>query len=175
MFRALSLAALLGLAAAAPAVAAYVLYYHVWDAWTVTCWRAMLGPPTECRLSAPRESVDPGARQNLIAVAEVAPDAFRVTVEVRDLTQPVTPLFLRVDNHEAHQVPVARREGNWTGAEAAKIIDEMLAGQVLVYRVFTAPDGTPRDTEVSLTAFAPALETYRSLLRDNGLLADGRR
>lgn len=133
----------------------------------------MLGPPTACRLSAPHESVDPGGRQNL--VAEVAPDAFPVKVEVRDLTQPVMPLFLRVDNHEAHQVPVARREGSWTGAEAATIIDEMLAGQVLVYRVFTAPDGTPRDTEVSLAAFAPALEAYRRLLRDNGLLADGRR
>ncbi len=175
MIRALSLAAHLGLAAAALAVSAYVLYYRVWDAWTVTCWRAMLGPPTTCHLSAPCESADPGARQNLIVVAEIASDAFRVTVEVCDLTQPVMPLFLRVDNHEAHQVPVARREGIWTGAEAATIVDEMLGGQLLVYRVFTAPDGTPRDTEVSPAAFAPALEAYRRLLRDNGLLADGRR
>ena len=168
----MSLAALLGLAAVTPALAAYVLYFHVWGAWTVTCWQDMLGPPKQCRLSAPREQLGPGPRQNLVSVAEAAPDVFRVTVEVRDLPMEGMPLYLRVDGYDVHRASMDRHEGGWSGADAGQIIGEMVAGQVLVYRVFTDPDGKPHDTEVPLADFATALEAYRRLLRAHDILAN---
>lgn len=170
MNRAMKLAVALILAAVTPALAAYVLYFHVWGAWTVTCWRDMLGPPRQCRLSAPREYLGPGPRQNLISVAEVAPDVFRVTVEVRDLPMVDMPLYLRVDGYDAYRVSMDRHEGRLSGADAAQIISEMVAGRVLVYRVFTDPDGKPHDTEVPLAEFDAALEAYRRLLRDHKIL-----
>lgn len=83
MNRAMPLAAVLILAAVTPAGAAYVLHFHVWGAWTVTCWQDMLGPPKQCRLSAPREQLGPGPRQNVVSVPETAPDAFRSPISPR--------------------------------------------------------------------------------------------
>lgn len=173
MIRATTLSIALVLAAITPALAAYVLYFHVWGAWTVTCWRDMLGPPKQCRLSAPRENLGPGPRQNLVSIEEAALDAFRVKVEVRDLPKEGLPLYLRVDGYDVHRVAMDRHQGSWSGADADQIIGEMVAGKVLVYRVFIDPDGRPHDTEVPLAEFAAALEAYRRLLRDHNILANG--
>ncbi len=160
----------LGLGLAAPAGAGYVFYYQVLGDWTVICWREMATREKACRLSAPPPSLDRTRAQNVILVHEYAPDTFQVAIEVRDIVVSGRPVFLFVDRHPVHETAVSNDLARWTGNEAKEILAEMRAGKKLVYRVHTAPEGLPRDTQTSLTTFGEALATYRQQLRVHSLL-----
>lgn len=162
---------LLCLLVAAPAGAAYVFFNKEVGEWTATCWRDMAGGGKACRLSAPPELLAPMAPQNVLVVAEVAADAYQVRIDVRDPVVPGLPAFVRIDSNPAHETAVANGAAIWQGAEAVAILKEIDQGQRLVFRVHTAPEGLPRDTQVILgQPFRDAFTAYRQTLRAHEIL-----
>ena len=89
---------------------------------------------------------------------------------MRDIVVSGRPVSLFIDRHPVHETAVSNDLARWTGNEAKEILAEMRAGKKLVYRVHTAPEGLPRDTQTSLTTFGKALATYRQQLRVHSLL-----
>lgn len=149
----------------------FVLFHKTFGDWVVLCWREMAGTKKTCTLSAPRPSLAYRTPPNIVQVHEYRPDTFQIVISIRDRADPELPASLRVDRFEFR---TARVEGNlarWFGEEAVELLVQMRAGERLAYRVQTAPDGLPRDMNVSLAGFTQALATYRQVIRDHGLLA----
>lgn len=169
--RAVLLAGLLLVAAATEVLAAYVFYFRAYGDWSIVCWRELVDDGSKrCRFSAPSASLDHTTRQNVILVHEYAPEQFQVAIEVRDDVVPDLPVFLRVDGEAVHETRVDAGLARWIGADATTILSEMMNGGRLVYRVQTAPDGLPHDTQIGLDGFGDALANYRELLRAHDLL-----
>ncbi len=165
------LALILGfvLCAVAPA-GGWTFYYHVFGDWRLVCWRsAETSHDPRCDLSAPPEALVAGTL-NVLHVAEPAPDAFRVWIEIRDRPASGVPAFVRIGGFPVHQAMPAGGAAAWTGAEARRMVGEMGAADRLAFRVETAPYGLPHDTPVALAAFRDALAAYRTAIRQNGIL-----
>ncbi len=149
----------------------WTFYYHVFGDWRLVCWRSAADSrDPRCDLSAPPEEITPGA-QNVLHVAEPAPDQFQVWIEIRDRPAPGVAAFVRVGTFPAHQAMPAGGAAAWHGAEALRMVSEMRAAERLAFRVETAPYGLPRDTPVALGEFRAALAAYRDAIRRNGILA----
>lgn len=161
----------LWLAAAGDAAAGWVFFHQQFGDWTVLCWRDLATNSNTCTLSAPPPSMAGSAAPNVIQVHEYAPDAFQVAINVRDIVQPNLPAYLRVDQQPIHETPVRDGLARWYGDEGLTILAQMAAGARMVYRVQTAPDGMPRDMNVSLAHFRDALARYREVIRSHGLLS----
>ncbi len=156
------------------AAGGFVLFHKTFGDWVGLCWREMAGTEKTCTLSAPRPSLAYQTPPNVVQVHEYEPDAFQIVISIRNPVDPELPASLRVDRFE---FVTARVEGNvarWFGEEGVELLVERRAGARLAYRVQTAPDGLPRDTNVSLAGFTQALATYREVIRDHGLLAPKR-
>ena len=165
---------LIGLGANASAQAAsFVFFYQTYGEWTLVCGRDEVSLAETCSLSARQPSLDLVTPQNVISVVEMAPNAFRVAISVRNSVVQGLPLFLRVDDFPAHAAEVVGAAAAWDGDVGRTIVAELNAGQAVVYRVHTAPDGAPFDTQVSLAQFAAALNAYRSTIRVHGIVAEG--
>ncbi len=163
---------LLGLGLWTQAVAGgFVLFHKTFGDWSVLCWREMAGTAKTCTLSAPQPSLAYRTPPNIIQVHEYAPDAFQIAISIRDRADPELPASIRVDRFEFRTARIERGLARWYGEEAVKLLIQMRAGQRLAYRVQTAPDGLPRDMNVSLAGFSEALATYRQVIRSHGLLA----
>ena len=157
--RAVLLTGLLLIAAATETLAAYVFYFRSYGDWSIVCWRELVDDGSKrCRFSAPSASLDHTTRQNVILVHEYAPERFQIAIEVRD------------DVVGVHETNVDAGLARWIGDDATAILTEMIAGNRLVYRVQTAPDGLPHDTRIALDGFGDALNTYRELLRAHDML-----
>ena len=169
--RAVLLAGLVLTAAATETLAAYVFYFRSYGDWSIVCWREVVDDGSKrCRFSAPSASLDHTTRQNVILVHEYAPEQFQIAIEVRDDVIPDLPAFLRVDGQNVHETNVDAGLARWIGADATSILNEMVAGSRLVYRVQTAPDGLPHDTQIGLDGFGDALNNYRQLLRAHEMI-----
>ena len=169
--RAVLLASILLTAVATEALAAYVFYFRSYGDWSIVCWRELVDDGSKrCRFSAPGASLDHTTRQNVILVHEYAPERFQIAIEVRDDVLPDLPAFLRVDGQVVYETPVDGGLARWTGADAMAILNQMMAGERLVYRVQTAPDGLPHDTRIGLDGFSDGLNDYRQLLRAHEML-----
>lgn len=165
------LAVLLCVLPVLPAAAGYVFYNKVVGEWTVTCWRPMSGGGKSCRLSAPPELLAPLAPQNMILVTEVANDRYQVSLEIRDAVSAGLPAFVRVDGNQAHETGVSGGVAVWNGEEAVSILREMNAGQHMVFRIHTAPEGLPRDVHIALGySFTEAFTAYRQTLRAHEMI-----
>jgi invasion protein IalB len=148
----------------------FVLYHKTFGDWSVTCWREMSGGDKSCTLSAPQPSLAYRTPPNIVQVHEYQPDAFQIVILIRDRPDPELPASLRVDRFDFR---TARVEGNlarWFVEEAVELLVQMRAGNRLAYRVQTAPDGLPRDMNISLAGFSQALAAYRQVIRSHGLL-----
>ncbi len=152
------------------AAGGFVLYHKTFGDWAVLCWREMAGQKKACTLSAPRPSLSYKTPPNVVQVHEYAPDTFQIVISIRDLVDPELPAYLRVDRFEFRTARVEGSLARWFGEEAVELLVQMRAGKRLAYRVQTAPDGLPRDMNVSLAGFADALSTYREVIRSHGLL-----
>ena len=169
--RVVLLTGLLLIAAATETLAAYVFYFRSYGDWSIVCWRELVDDGSKrCRFSAPSASLDHTTRQNVILVHEYAPERFQIAIEVRDDVVADLPAFLRVDGQGVHETNVDAGLARWIGDDAMAILTEMIAGNRLVYRVQTAPDGLPHDTRIALDGFGDALNTYRELLRAHDML-----
>ena len=169
--RAAILCILVVLGACTQAVAGgYVLYHKTFGDWSVTCWREMAGPKKSCTLSAPQPSLAYRTPPNVVQVHEYQPDAFQIVILIRDRPDPELPASLRVDRFEFRTARIERSYARWFGQEAVELLVQMRAGKRLAYRVQTAPDGLPRDMNVSLAGFSQALAAYRQVIRSHGLL-----
>jgi hypothetical protein len=156
---------------ATTAAAGYVFYNKVVGEWTVTCWRPMSGDGKPCRLSAPLELLAPLTPQNMIVVTEVADDSYQVSLEIRDAVSAWLPAFVRVDGNQAHETGVAGGVAAWSGEQAVSILREMNEGQHLVFRIYTGPEGLPRDVHVALGySFTEAFTAYRQTLRAHKMI-----
>lgn len=152
------------------AAGAYLFYRKTLGQWEIYCSAENPKAKKTCRLSGPPAQMASKSPQNVLVVQEVSPDAFKVVLEVRDLVMPDLPAFVRIDRYPVHEAPVARGQAVWSGEKALRIVSEMRAGKVAIFRVQTAPDGMPRDTRVSLKEFREALHSYRTAIRQHGLL-----
>lgn len=148
----------------------FVLFHKTFGDWVVLCWREMAGSKKTCTLSAPRPSLAYKTPPNIVQVHEYRADAFQIVISIRDLADPALPASLRVDRFEFRTAPIESGIARWYGEEAVELLVQMRAGKRLAYRVQTAPDGLPRDMNVSLAGFAQALTTYRQVMRGHGLL-----
>ncbi len=153
------------------AAGGFVLFHKTFGDWVVLCWREMAGPEKTCTLSAPRPSLAYKTPPNVVQVHEYEPDAFQIVISIRGRVDRELPASLRVDRFEFRTARVEGNVARWFGEEAVELLVEMRAGARLAYRVQTAPDGLPRDTNVSLAGFTQALATYREVIRSHGLLA----
>lgn len=162
-----------GLAASGYA-SAYMFYRKTLGEWEVYCSAENEKAQKSCRLAGPPAKMGNKTPQNVLAVAEIAPDSYTITLEVRDLVMPDLPAFLRIDRYRVHEAPVKGGKAEWRDEKALQIVSEMRSGKIIVYRVQTAPDGMPRDTRVSLKQFREALRAYRVALRGHGLLKKGK-
>ena len=134
----------------------------------------MAGQKKSCTLSAPRPSLAYKAPPNVVQVHEYEPDAFQIVISIRDRVAPELPAYLRVDRFEFRTARVEGSLARWYGEEAVELLIQMRAGKRLAYRIQTAPDGLPRDMNVSLAGFTEALATYREVIRSHGLLGPKR-
>lgn len=148
----------------------YVQYHRAFGDWTVLCGENRASGNRSCSLSAPQPSLDVAARTNELQVAEPSPGQFTVTVRARHVVNDQLPVFLRVDANEAHATQLAGPNAMWQGAAADRIVGELRAGAAVVIRIHNR-DGTPVDQTMSLTGFSLAHDTYRRVLRDQGILA----
>ncbi len=153
------------------AAGGFVLFHKTFGDWVVLCWREMAGQEKNCTLSAPQPSLAYKTPPNVVQVHEYRPDAFQIVISIRDRTDPELPASLRVDRFEFRTARVEHGLARWFGEEAVELLVQMRAGKRLAYRVQTAPDGLPRDMNVSLAGFTQALATYREVIRSHGLLS----
>jgi invasion protein IalB len=149
----------------------FVLYHKTFGDWSVTCWREMAGTKKSCTLSAPQPSLAYRTPPNIVQVHEYQPDAFQIVILIRDRPDTELPASLRVDRFEFRTARIERGYARWFGQEAVELLVQMRAGKRLAYRVQTAPDGLPRDMNVSLAGFSQALAAYRQVIRSHGLLS----
>ncbi len=156
------------------AAGGFVLFHKTFGDWAVLCWREMAGTKKTCTLSAPRPSLAYKTPPNVVLVHEYEPDAFQIVIQIRDLVDRELPAYMRVDRFEYRTARVEGSLARWFGEEAVELLIEMRAGERLAYRVQTAPDGLPRDMNVSLAGFTEALATYREVIRSHGLLGPKR-
>ncbi len=160
-----------GLFAPSGARASYILYFHTFGGWSVICWTDEISRRNGCSLTAPPPVIDLDGLHPQVTVAEPAAGAFTVTLRARGAIQPGQPAFLRVDGNPVHRTAPDRLGGAvWSGAEAAKVIDELKAGTGMLVRSFAAGSGAARDAFLSLSGFGDALTTYRDNLRTFGIL-----
>lgn len=152
------------------ASATYMFYRKTLGEWEVYCAAEHAKAKKSCRLAGPPAKLGSKAPQNAVVVAEVAPDRYAVTLDIRDLVMPDLPAFIRIDRYPVHEAPAKGGKAEWRGEKALRIISEMRSGKTIIFRVQTAPDGMPRDTRVSLKRFREALRAYRVALRGHGLL-----
>jgi len=152
------------------AAGGFVLYHKTFGDWSVLCWREMAGTKKACTLSAPQPSLAYKTPPNVVQVDEYQPDAFQIVISIRDRADPELPASLRVDRFELRTARIERGYARWFGEEAVELLVQMRAGKRLAYRVQTAPDGLPRDMNVSLSGFSQALAAYRQVIRSHGLL-----
>jgi hypothetical protein len=148
----------------------FVLFHKTFGDWVVLCWREMAGSKKTCTLSAPRPSLAYKIPPNVVQVHEYRADAFQIAISIRDRADPELPASLRVDRFEFRTARIEQGLARWFGEEAVELLVQMRAGKRLAYRIQTAPDGLPRDMNVSLAGFAEALATYRQVIRGHGLL-----
>ncbi len=169
--RAALICVLVALGIGTPAAAGgFVLFHKIFGDWVVLCWREMAGSKKTCTLSAPRPSLAYKTPPNVVQVHEYRPDSFQIVISIRDRADPELPASLRVDRFEFHTARVEGDLARWYGEEAVELMIQLRAGERLAYRVQTAPDGLPRDMNVSLAGFTQALATYRQVIRSHGLL-----
>lgn len=152
------------------AAGAYLFYRKTLGQWEIYCSAENRNAKKTCRLSGPPAQMGTNTPQNVLVVQEASPDTYKVALEVRDLVMPDLPAFVRIDRYPVHEAPVARGTAVWSGEKALRIVSEMRAGKVVIFRVQTAPDGMPRDTRLSLKDFREALHAYRMAIREYGLL-----
>ncbi len=156
------------------AAGGFVLYHKTFGDWSVLCWREMAGREKTCTLSAPRASLAYKTPPNVVQVHEYEPDAFQIVISIRDRVDPELPAYMRIDRFEFRTARIEGSLARWYGEEAVELLIQMRAGKRLAYRIQTAPDGLPRDMNVSLAGFSQALATYREVIRSHGLLGPKR-
>ena len=147
----------------------YVKYHRAFGDWTVLCGENRATGARSCSLSAPPPRLDAATRTNELLVSEPAPGEFAVTIRVRHVADTALPAFLRVDTHDAHATSIAGPEARWSGPAARRIVDQLRAGAAAVVRVHDL-NGAPIDQTMSLIGFTAAHDTYRRVLRDQGVL-----
>ncbi len=162
------LLALFYLVAAAPVSASFVTYYRVIGDWTVLCSEKGPGLGRQCSLSAPPPSLDLLGGRNELVIEETAPDAFRVAVQVRQVASEGAKVTVKIDDFPTHEASLAAGSAFWAGDEAALIIRQGLAGQIMVVGVETSAGY--REMRLSLIGFSKAIETYRRVVRTLGPL-----
>lgn len=166
MRRLISLSVLL--AAAAPALAGHVFFFHVYGAWSVTCDRALADGRETCLMSAPPPAI--GGPRPMIAVTEPMPGSFTVAVRVPGHIDPARPFLLAVDGDPVDTAtPTPFGEASWSGPKGTALAARMTQGSqaVLYYGLIS---GEAQSEAFSLSGFAEARTSLGQNLRVHGIL-----
>ncbi len=94
--------AVLGAARPAEGDAPYVLYHHVFGAWSVTCWEGLLTMARSCSLEAPLPTLEQTARRSVVRVEESGDGALELSVVVRGEPSRRMDVVLRIDEAVRH-------------------------------------------------------------------------
>ncbi|MDP6486412.1 MAG: hypothetical protein QF751_06405, partial [Alphaproteobacteria bacterium] len=142
--------------------AAFVLYFHTFGEWSVSCWRDPFSSENFCSLSAPPPALNTTGRRGMISLAE---EKDGLVIWAFPGGEPRDQVSLRVDDNSDHlaQLDINGR-ANWRGAEALDILDEFISGDTIRLNSFPV-GGMSSPVEIfSLEAFPDALSAYQAKL-----------
>ena len=141
---------------------AFMLYFHTFGDWSVSCWRDPFSSENFCSLSAPPPAINTTGRRGLISLAE---EKDGLVIWAFPGGEPGDQVSLRVDDNSDHlaQLDINGRV-NWRGAEALDILDEFISGDTMHLNSFPI-GGTSSPVEIfSLETFLDALSIYQAKL-----------
>lgn len=142
--------------------AAFVLYFHTFGEWSVSCWRDPFSGDNFCSLSAPPPVLNTTGRRGLIGLAE---EKDGIAIWALPGGEPGDQVSLRVDDNPSHpaQLDINGR-ANWRGAEALDILDEFISGVTMRLNSFPIGGMSPPVEILSLETFLDALSIYQAKL-----------
>ena len=142
--------------------AAFVLYFHTFGAWSVSCWRDPFSGDNFCSLSAPPPALNTTGRRGLIGLAK---EKDGMVIWALPGGEPGDRVSLRVDDNPDHpaQLDINGRV-SWRGAEALDIIDEFISGGAMRLNSFSIGGMSPPVEILSLETFPDALSLYQAKL-----------
>ncbi len=149
------------------AEAAFVLYFHTFGDWSVSCWRDPFSSENFCSLSAPPPALNTTGGRGQVGLAE---ERDGIVIWAIPGGEPGDQVSLRVDDNPAHpaQLDINGRV-NWRGAEALDLIDEFISGITIRLNSFPVGGRSPPVEVLSLEDFPDALSTYQAKLLTYGV------
>ncbi len=157
--------------AASPAFSAYVVYYHAFGEWAVTCWGEEANRPPGCSLTAPASSLNAATPRSTLMISETADGVFTLSVRAFAAVLQSAPITLKTDGGTAYRGMANRfGEAAWTGKAATGLLDEMNRGRRLSISFISAETESPLLDVISLDGLSEAMTAYRSKLRELGEL-----
>lgn len=158
----------------APTIAGadYVRYFKVSGGWAVTCWWDRVTNRENCSLESPPPSAGPERSGSVMRIMQTKPDAFDITIEIRGIADPGSPVRLEIDGKPLSPAgldPAYR--ARWQGAQAKSIIGLLQSAQqaMLIWR---DRNGAENKEKIILNGFPEALADFQSNLRRRGVLQE---
>ena len=158
--------------AAAPAQAAFVLFFQPMGGWSVLCSRDEPTGIVSCTADAPPPALN-NAPAVVVHVTETVSGAFSVTLEMRADVSPGAPVTVGVDGGKGVQAPLDRDyRARIDGTVAGQLVADMLSGRQLVIDARLHGDGAPIEVIISLETFSQAFAVMRTNLRSFGAIQE---
>jgi len=150
-----------------PARAAFVLYFHTFGDWSVSCWRDPFSSDNFCSLSAPLPALNEAARRWQMGLSE---EWDGIVIWANKAGEPGDQVSLQVDDNPAHPAQIdVNGKASWRGAEALDLIDEFTSGSIIHLSSFPIGGISPLVTAFSLENFLDALSVYQAKLLTYGV------
>lgn len=150
-----------------PARAAFVLYFHTFGDWSVSCWRDPFSGDNYCSLSAPPPALNTTGRRGQVGLSE-EPDGIMIWTIPGG--EPGDHVNLQVDDNPAHPAQLdINGKASWRGAEALDLIDEFISGLTIRLNSFPVGGRASPVEALSLDDFLDALSIYQAKLLTYGV------
>jgi hypothetical protein len=150
-----------------PVRAAFVLYFHTFGDWSVSCWRDPFSGDNFCSLGAPQPALNAAAKRWQMGLSE---ERDGTVIWANKAGEPGDQVSLRVDDNPAHPAQIdVNGKASWRGAEALDLIDEFASGSTIRLSSFPIGGMSPLVTAFSLENFLDALSVYQAKLLTYGV------
>jgi len=145
-----------------PVRAAFVLYFHTFGDWSVSCWRDPFSGDNFCSLGAPMPDLNAAARRWQMGLSE---EQDGTVIWANKAGEPGDQVSLQVDYNPVHPAQIdVDGKVTWRGMEALDLIDEFVSGSVIRLSSFPIGGMPPIVMAFSLENFLDALSVYQAKL-----------
>ena len=145
-----------------PVRAAFVLYFHTFGDWSVSCWRDPFSGDNFCSLGAPMPDLNAAARRWQMGLSE---EQDGTVIWANKAGEPGDQVSLQVDYNPVHPAQIdVDGKVTWRGMEALDLIDEFVSGNIIRLSSFSIGDMPPVVMAFSLENFLDALSVYQAKL-----------